>query len=377
MAVRISSSKFLESTLVKTTVLKHIDDPIFVGGGPLPDNIKSGVAKLIEVWFDVDEQGRESFRARGEVVLPDVHCGQYIKGRPTKQWVPYSSDTLENDVIRIQRTLVALGGKNILGDGRNVNFFKIAEFLTAATKNKPIYFGFGTSPKKSEGLPKVNPDTGELMPVWPWENWYAAIPGFREPIQSLDQKKTEPSVSGSGIQEIKYTQGGTTTTYDVNSVNTPAPWTEQPTTVTPTQPDLYTDTDDLSSIITRAVTNKDSSAMDKLDGWAKELGYTQEDLDDAPDYRVIGGWVISGNRKEEDKPTDLGTPVVTTKPKREVSEGQVYTYSPPNKREGGPRLKERECRVVSVDNLREVAKIQNLAKKDEVYEVDWKDEFLI
>jgi len=59
-----------------------------------------------------------------------------------------------------------------------------------------------------------------------------------------------------------------------------------------------------------------------------------------------------------------------------ITEGQVYTYEPVNKKDDTKRLKGRECRVLKVDNIREVATIQNLAKKDEVYEVAYDDEYL-
>lgn len=364
MAVRISSSKFLESTVVKKVIVDHLNDPIRTGGGPLPDTIKNGVAKLIEVYFDKDEQDRESFHAIGEVVYPDFHGGQYIKGRRTKQWVPYSIDTMETDIPRIQSVLVGLGGKAILGDGKNVNFFKIAEFLNAATANKPIYFAFSTSPKKPQGPPKIDKETGEPATVWPWENWYAAIPGFNE-------KATTGSVP---VETQKKTESAVVTPLHHDT----APWSESKP-VEETKPaesneyslNTYDDSSDIDSLISRA-TAKDTSAQDKLGEFAKALGYNDEDLDESESWEQVGGWIKSGVNKGGNSPTDV-TPV---KAKRVITEGQVYTYEPVNKKDDTKRLKSRECRVLKIDNIREVATIQNLAKKDEVYEVAFDDEFL-
>lgn len=348
MATRISSSKFLESTVAKNAALKGIDDPVYAGGGPLPPGIRDGVAKLKEIYFDADDKYGESFRAEAEVVLPDSFNGRYIKGKLTKQWITFNADNLDERVPRIRDIIKGLGGRGIFGDGKNVNFFQIVEFLNKANKTKPIYFSFSTTAK----------DTGE----WPWENWGPAIQNFKEPgstpvVSPIEiQKKTEYN-NGTGRMS------GTMHIVD----HDPALWSTTPTPI-----DTYSDDNDLSSVIKRAVA-KDDSAIDKLEEWAKDLGYTQDDLDESPSYETVGEWIKVGKRKEElDNPTRISP----TKPKRTISEGQVYSYAPVNKKDDTKRLKERECRVMKVDNVREVATLQGLVNKSEVYEVSWGDENL-
>lgn len=347
MAVRISSSKFLESTVAKAAIISAATAPSRTDLSPLPAGIKNGVAKLLDIYFEDDPKDGEGFRAEAEIITPDIFNGQYVKGRITKQWIRYNADNLSDRLIRIGEVLRNLGG-SILGDGKNANYIKIAEVLANHTKKAPIYFRFATNPK----------ETGD----WPYENWYNSIPGFVLPSATpaaTDQKKTEPLVNGHTVKTdpLPWSDPASTVKgYQLVAVASAAPSVE------------YTDTDDLSSVITRAIA-QDTAAMDKLDEWAKELGYSQEDLDEAPDYRVIGDWVSSGKPKED-------ATAIVDPPVREIKEGQVYSYSPPNKRAGGTPLKERQCKVLSVDNIRNLVKIENLAKKGEVFEVDINDENL-
>lgn len=338
MAVRISQSKFLSSTVAIQAALKDIDTPVKTPGGPLPSGIKNGVAKLTAIWFEDDGVGGESFKAEGEVVYPTVFDGQYIGGKKTKQWISYTADNLAERIEWIRDVIKNLGGgPAIFGDKKSLNFIKIVEFLDTATKSKPIYFSFATVAKEGND--------------WPKEYWNAAIPGFVAPTATpttTDQKKTEPSRNGAVVVESA---------------------SHNPSTVTAPVDDVYTDTDDLSTIISRAV-NKDEAAIDKLSEFAKSLGYTDDDLDESESWEQVGGWVKGGKMKEAD------TGNVDTKPKREISENQIYTYEPPNKKDVTKRLKSRECRVSKVDNIREVATIYNLANKSEVYEVSFDDEHL-
>ncbi|CAM6003244.1 unnamed protein product [Sphagnum balticum] len=366
MAVRITTSKFLESQSAKSSVLNGINDPLPDGGGPLPNNIKGGVAKLLDIYFEKDEKFGEGFRAIAEVVLPEVHEGQYIKGKKTKQWVTFNEGNISDRIVRIRDIIKGLGGVGIFEGGKNINFFKIVEFLDTATKRNPIYFAFSTSPKETDG-------------DWPWENWYKAIPGFKEPTSTAspntDQKKTSQSTSVNGsVSSNGHTSGLDTTNPKINPtapslgavVDTP---TEQSV---PNPDDTYTDTDDLQSIIQRAV-NKDRTAQEKLEEWAKELDYTDEDLENADSWSDIGLWVSLGIRKGENKGDAYNGSHMTTDTsvslKKEIKVNEVYTYSPPDKRDDTKRLKGRECRVLSVDNIRNIVKLQNLAKKNEEWEV--------
>jgi hypothetical protein len=389
MAERITTSRFLESTAVKEVVVKHLHDPIRTGGGPLPDNIKNGIAKFIEAYFDMDEQNRESFRAVAEIEYPDMWNGQYIKGSFTRQWIPYSVDNIEESVARIQAILVGLGGKSILGDGRNVNFFKVVDFLNQATKNKPIYFKFSTSPKKPQGPPKIDPETGEPATVWPWENWYAAIPGYMEKSAIRSSAATTAPTNPTGAPvpasfptpptstrppDSTLTNGSSTLPYINNNglmVNPPpdtAPWTERMGSLPPSNSDItYSDSDDIGSLIVRA-TKMDSEAHDKLTEYAKALGYTDEEVNESSSWEEVGNWVRTGGKKQ--------TTTIVEKPARVIQLDQVYTYSPPDKKDSSKRLKERECKVISIDNETGKITIQNLAKKTEEFVVYSSDEFL-
>lgn len=429
MAQRISTSNFLASTMAQQAAQKDLDKPLPQGGGPLPAGIKGGVAKLTTIYFETDETGEESFRAEAEVVFPDVFNGQYLKGKKTKQWISFNAENLEDRIPRIRDILKYLGGRAIFGDGKQVNFIQIAEFLDKATKRAPIYFGFSTTAKES----------GE----WPWENWYPAIPGFVAPVAgstaspTSDQKKTNESrpVLNNGhspIQEVRYTQGGVTTSHSLENgiqatVAHGQPNTngyqsaisneavggmghdnaDQPVGIVPganrvyvpnTSPNgyqsavsneavgdiasmsrndfaqglaevEYNDGGDLDTLIKRA-SNDDATAKDKLAEFAKALGYTDDDLDESASWEQVGRWIRSGNLKD----SSSVNPNEVTKPKREVKEGQVYKYEPLSKTNPDKRLKERECRVMKI--VGSVVTLQNLAKKDETYEVEMQDEFL-
>ena len=359
MAVRISTSKFLESTVAKQTLVKVAQSPTIQPGGPLPAGIKNGVAKLTAIYFENDDKWGEGFRAEAEIVFPDVFQGQYIKGKITKQWITYTAENLDERLTRIGEILKNLGG-SILGDGKTANYIKIVDFLDNVTKKSPIYFAFSTSHK----------DSGE----WPWENWYQAIPGFVAPntvVAASDQKKTPQSSNGQG------------TILSNGRVTTPEPWASRGSVVESegyksapvdngdNSTSTYSDSADLTSVV-KSAGQGDQEAIDKLTEWAMALGYTGEDVDNTSAWDEVGEWVRSGELKGH----SLGVPIMETTPKRVIKDGGVYTYEPPNKKPGGPRLNGRECRVTKVDNIREVVTLQNLAKKDEVFEVSFDDEYL-
>lgn len=356
MAVRISTSKFLESTVAKQALVTAANAPTREDVGPLPVDIKNGIAKLLDVYFENDEKFGEGFRAEAEIEYPDIHAGQYIKGKKTKQWITFNAENLEDRSLRIAEILKNLGG-SILGDGKTANYIKIAEFLSTVTKRTPIYFKFGTAPK----------DTG----VWPWENWYAAIPGYvpsNGTTSSTDQKKTDHSSNGQSMNG-----NGRGSMQSPMQIIDPEPWSNRLSP--PSMANIeYSDNEDLTSVIARAEA-KNGAAQVKLSEWAKALGYTDDDLDESASWGQVGEWVRSGNLKGLDSDKKLEKLLdVIEKQKRTITVGQVYTYQPPNKKEGGPRLKGRECRVKAVTST--TATLENLAKKGELFVVNFDDEFL-
>ena len=104
-----------------------------------------------------------------------------------------------------------------------------------------------------------------------------AVSGGHSPVEA--QKKTEHSSSNGSVLA---NAGNAISTEEIYKA---AGMLARQSTVAPEPPvGEYTDTDDLSSVISRAENSSDPKdkeiAQDKLSEWAKELGYTQDDLDE-------------------------------------------------------------------------------------------------
>lgn len=328
------------SNRINASLNAHKDDEIKTGIVSLPSGIKSGIAELKQCYFKSDDK-KTWLRAMAVIQAPETHNGIPIKGLQTSIMVSIGHDATEEEfdkaINRIREELCKLAGTNLFEKGGNFDLMAIAK----AIENAHPMIRFSTSDRiAQQDNPAKGVKRGDVTGMW--ENWHGVVSGWK-PAATANGPKT-------GVVEKPSANGHAKTLTEAKKSAEP-------------EPDTFRDDEDLDSLGRRAA--KDTKVQDRLRDMAKELGYTEEDLDNAPDYMTVVGWIKGGQ-----KDTDSGT---TSGPKYE--KGNPVSYAPPDPKDetGTKRLKKVDCEVLSVNKTKKVYTICRLDDRKKKYEVAFDD----
>ncbi len=329
---------------------EHKDDEIRMGGfEQLPPGIANGVAKLTKCVIEVlpndtkatkadgsSAKGEEQLRIVGQCVEPNSVFvnGQEVACRDvsTNFWpIPlYDSkrNTFEQNVADAINELKKLGADFSEADDAAALIQAVADLQ----ESKP-YFRFRTSVKPA--LEKGKPDGV-------WEN-LIGVRGLEGYVQPESNGVADRTGGGGQAQT----------------------WGTQPE-------EQYDDQSDIRDLLKRAEA-QDEKAMDRLREMAKNVGYSDEDVDGAADWAAVVELINNptfpaGGSEAPEEPAEF-------EPAKEV----VYKFTPrdakgqPTKdKSKRPVVKEGEC--VSVDKRAKTVTLRDNADKKTLYKsVPWAD----
>jgi hypothetical protein len=287
----------------------HKNDEVRGGFTELPP-FPSGVAKLVRVETYNDE-GVLKFRAIGKMVAPMYADGGVpLIDLETAMFATMSEGDIDkalSDVLDVFRKMLGQERLSVLlrtypHPETGYDYDKMCAALTAATVKDPIYFRCSNKFEENKSG-RLDQKTGKPFPGRAWQRWQLAIPGY-VPLSATSPTTVASTKSGTN----GHPSAVTTHPLGTGPKSDPAPWSERksplPMTVNQTPPESFPLTGDDGAaegtdwtLVGGMADGGDQASVNLLFAAAKELGYDDDDLAEAPSYGLIAGWVKSGVRK--------------------------------------------------------------------------------
>lgn len=337
------------------------DDTTFSGAGNLPAGIENGVAQLVECKFDTytkgDNIGEFFFYAAGVVVSPrdytDPKTGvtTRIEGLRTSIMEPLhdtptrTRKTVEEHLAWIYNELRKLGVETATLEPGDL------EATVAALKEASPTFSFRTWKGEPQ---KIGPYAGKDPITNHQWGGLAAVAETSQDVTDEDLVDNTP--------EIKTPTKPTQT--PVKSPTPPTVKGKRPAPAPEPEPaaEEADEFQDLASLVVKADKGLES-AQEALSAAAAQAGYSEEEIDDAANWKVVYNMIQ--NPKQEETVEDETTPADEEGDTPNV--GDVFRYSPmisdkknPKKKFKGPAI---ECQVTAVDQKAETVTLKNLDTK--------------
>lgn len=372
MAVQKSTSGLAKKLgpALDQAVKAHAKDDTTYGIIDLPGGISNGVARVQKCYFKEFDKttnmkkadgssaaGEYFFRCEGMVVRPLFVLtpgGEVpVKGLTTSVMIPLcdtksttgNETTLDQNLAKILNVMRQLAGPEYT-EGASAGDL---ESLAAGIEEARPYFWFSTS--------ESNPKPGSNQKPRVFENWHGnkGLEDFQEEDPTLQMKDR----SGDGA-------GGKTTQTAVGGKQPP----KQPPTTTTTADDDNKGNDNefdpanmsLEELVELASSDADSAqvAKDRLEELAVEQGWTKDDVENAESWAAVADMV---NNPKQDETAVEFVP----------EKGKTAKFSPPDVKNKGKFLSERDVQVVSVDTKKKLATVKDIAAKKEYKDVAWSD----
>lgn len=359
---------------------KHKNDETeYSSFGELPDGIEGGIAELKEIGFKVIGEGKENagkvmFVATGVVKMPKEHGGRRCEGlRTTVMENLYDTPGKAREGFEEHWSWM-LNQVRMLGvDTARIPEANAAQVLEQtvfpAMAKAGIHFSFRT-----------------------WKG--AATPAFPNPrVNSQWVGKCEaPADDGEGSASYtadpnaaKAPSSSPTAAPSKNGAATPPAAPKAPTATAKAPPSRtslpkkaaptpepalpFDDQGDIDSLVQRAE-NEEEAARDRLTDMAIKAGYTQAEIDEAPNWAALSEMILA--------PREEGTTTATEEAAEETTEewvpevGNVVMYKPINPKTKQPAKDAVECEIVVVNPTNQTANLKNLDKPGVIYtQVKW------
>lgn len=381
-------------------VQAHANDPTEFGTPRIVAGIEDGVAQLTKCGFGVFKTGQNKgeyyFRAEGTVIQPTsiIKDGREVvtEGMQTSVMEPVCDTKTRDGKVTTcdEHVKEILNHLRMLGVDTTGATLDQLEELAGQAQDMAPYFRFATSLRKAR-----NPKETDGV----WENWYgvrglenfqpgegneandatgaedqaqapaAASPPARTPARPA------PAPSGNG-HKAPATAPGKPAAAPVGGGKAPARPTPKPAPEPEPEPEAF-DVDGHLAVATDDDHPEQATSQTALKDAAKELGYTDEQLDaDDTTWEMIAEWVRGAPEAGGGEAGTGGTGEEENQEPEELvpEKGTVYYYHPTDPKTKKPVKKPVEVKATLVKAKTKTVDLQSLENPKTVFkDVPWAD----